>query len=232
MKIAVLTSLFGSNSALRSLTDEENGYGVDYYAFVDRKHEGSTGWNQIVSPEYSYEPVWVHRRNAKIYKILPDLFLPDYDVHIWIDSGHIVIKNPHVICDENLGNSDIAIFSHPLRVCAYSEAQTVDALKIEHRDILSQQLQYFRSVGFPRNDGLYEMGCFVRRKNDITSKMGLMWWEMICRFSSRDQISFPYVLWKLKDDIKISKLSGHIGCYGGGNEICIYGQQPELVKKY
>ena len=30
-----------------------------------------------------------------------------------------------------------------------------------------------------------------------------MWWEQICRFSSRDQISFPFCLWKTKNKISI-----------------------------
>jgi hypothetical protein len=237
MQIAVLTSLFGSNSDLRSLTEEETGYNVDFYAFVDRQHEKASGWNQVISPEYTYESSWPYRRNAKIYKILPDLFLPNYDVHIWVDSGHSVRKDPHVICKENLRENDIAIFDHPDRNCAYVEAQTVASMGIEHTDLISQQLQYFQSVGFPQNEGLYEMACYIRKRNDVTRKLGLMWWEIICRFSSRDQTTFPYVLWKLKEEINISILPGYVNrsllnWHENGNDFFLFGNQPNFVKKY
>ena len=42
-------------------------------------------------------------------------------------------------------------------------------------------------------------------------KMALMWWEMICRYTSRDQISFPYVKWKM-NELKIKALASGANC--------------------
>ena len=114
-KIAVLTSLFGKED-LRSLNEWELSYGVDYFAFVNREHDASYGWKQVVSPEFSHHEKWSNRRNAKIYKILPHLFLPDYDVYVWVDSNHILIKDPKVMCD-HLGDHDIMVFKHLERNC-------------------------------------------------------------------------------------------------------------------
>ncbi|MAH48975.1 hypothetical protein CMI37_24320 [Candidatus Pacearchaeota archaeon] len=217
MKIAVLTSLFGSQNDLRSLNVWEREYNVDYYAFLDREHKDSLGWNQIMCPEFTTHTEWSHRRNAKIYKILPNLFLPDYDIHIWIDSCQTVIKDPHIICEEILKDSDIALFKHSDRNCVYNEAQKVNELKVDTPKSVDRQTEYLKLKNFPENNGLYELACFVRRNNEATNQMGLMWWEMICRFSSRDQISFPYVLWKLKDKIKISILPGFVNHHGAND---------------
>ena len=101
MKTAVITSMFGSNSDLRSLTDDEKSYDVDYFAFLDRNHSTTMGWNQIVSNNCStIESLWHYRRGAKIYKILPELFLPNYDFYVWIDSEVQLKVNPNIICKQ------------------------------------------------------------------------------------------------------------------------------------
>ena len=208
MKLAVLTSLFGSRNDLRSLSVWERRYDVDYYAFLDREHKETLGWNQITSPSFTTYAEWSNRRNAKIYKILPNLFLPNYDAYVWVDACQTVIRDPHAICEEVLKDNDIAVFKHSDRCCVYDEAQIVSRLKADSAETISKQVEYLESKNFPKNNGLYELACFVRKNNEITNQMGLMWWEMICRFSSRDQISFPYILWELKDKIKISILPG------------------------
>jgi hypothetical protein len=237
MKIAVLTSLFGSKSDIRSLTDEELAYDVDYFAFLDRDHPSSNGWKQIICPEFTSHSMWQYRRNAKIYKVLPSLFLPDYDIYVWIDSGHLIIKDPHAICKEHLRDNDIAVFDHPDRNCGYEEAQVVADMGIEDPEIISRQLQHFQSTGFPQNMGLYEMSCFIRRNNEATNRLGLMWWEIICRFSSRDQTTFPYVVWRMGEEISLSILPGYanrslLNWHENGNEFFLFGQQPSFNKKY
>ena len=49
MKIAIITSMYGSNTDLRSLTDKEKSYDVDYFAFLDRDNDTTDGWNKIIS---------------------------------------------------------------------------------------------------------------------------------------------------------------------------------------
>lgn len=209
MKIAVLTSLFGKER-LRSLNEWELSYDVDYFSFVSKEHNDSYGWTQIVSPKFSHYEEWSDRRNAKIYKILPDLFLPDYDVHVWVDSEHILIKDPHVMC-ENMSDYDMMAFSHWERSCAYEELGAISDRELDDPKSIREQLKYFYLENFPRNYGLYELPCFIRKNNKLTKEMGLMWWEMICRFTSRDQTTFPYVLWKM-NKIKINNLGSGANC--------------------
>lgn len=235
MKIAVLTSLFGSKGGLRPLSKEENGYDVDYYAFVDRLHEKTEGWKQIVSPAFSCDQKYSHRRDAKPYKLSPSFFLNDYDVYLWIDSCWQIKVDPHRIRKEYLRDNDLAIFDHPHRNCAYDEAHvclTQGGVGIDHPDLIANQIRFYESVRFPRNYGLYEMSCYMMRNNDITKKMGLMWLEQVFKFSSRDQVSFPYVLWSLKEKINISILPGYLHWKEHGNQFFLKVHEPELLQKY
>ena len=233
-KIAVLTSLFGSKSPLRSLSDEEASYEVDYFAFVDRVHEETTGWKQIVSPSFSCDPMYSHRRDAKPYKLAPYLFLQDYDVFLWVDSCQLIKMDPNRIRKEYLRDNDVALFDHPYRNCAWAEGYvciTQSGVGIDHPDLISSQLRFYETVGMPKNFGLYEMSCYMIRNNDVTKKMGLTWLEQVFKFGSRDQVSFPYVLWRLKDEINISIIPGYLH-HPDGNDFFFKSDEAELIKKY
>jgi len=234
MKIAVLTSLFGSKGDLRSLSEEEASYDVHYYAFVDRLHEEAKGWTQIIAPSFSCDPKYSNRRDAKPYKLVPSLFLHDYDIFLWIDSCQKIKIDPHRIQKEYLRDNDIAIFDHPHRNCSYDEAyvcMTQSGVGIDHLDLISNQIKFYESVEFPKNYGLYEMSCYMMKNNYTTKQMGLMWWEQVSRFSSRDQISFPYVLWRLKEKINISIIPGYLH-HPDGNQFFLKVHEPELLQKY
>ena len=74
MKIAVITSSVGTNRLLDPVPFE----GVDYHAFVD-DNAANNKWITHPIVEFSNDPTYKNRRNAKVYKILPFAFLPGYD---------------------------------------------------------------------------------------------------------------------------------------------------------
>ena len=81
MKIAVLTSSIGSTQLLDPIPFD----GVDYHAFVDYASDNS-GWIKHPIVPFSVDTRYKNRRDAKVYKVLPFAFLPDYDYYFWIDS--------------------------------------------------------------------------------------------------------------------------------------------------
>lgn len=202
MKIAVVTASIGANELLPVNVFER----VDYHAFIDENVKDTNGWTIHSAIKFSSDPTYGNRRNAKIYKVLPFLFLPDYDYYFWIDSTHMVEENPYNVIDEYLSNSDIAVFKHPERNCIYSEGELVKNIKYDYPNLIDDQLQFYRDINYPENNGLYELPARVQKNNKLTQTMGLMWWEQICMFSSRDQISFPFVCHQL--DIKPSIIPG------------------------
>lgn len=216
MKIAVVTSSIGSNKLLDPIPFE----GVDYHAFVD-DNTANDKWTIHPVIDFSSDPIYKNRRNAKVYKILPFTFLPEYDYYFWVDSTHILEKNPFEVIDKYLIDSDVAVFKHPERNCIYSEGKIVVDIKYDHPNLVEDQLDFYRDIGYPENNGLYELPVRVQRNTELTRRMGWMWWEQICMFSSRDQISFPFVCNQL--GIKPSILPGRANTIRG-NDI-----MPQIV---
>jgi hypothetical protein len=49
----------------------------------------------------------------------------------------------------------------------------------------------------------------------VTIDFGLAWFEQVCKFSSRDQLSFPFVLWNFEERLKVKILKGNCSKYIG-----------------
>lgn len=208
MSIAILTASIGANELTEPTKDFPGHYSADYYAFVDESKMGQGGiWNRQLAFQFSSDPSFGNRRNAKIYKILPHLFVPGYDYYIWIDSTHQVAMDPNQIINTYLNDSDIALFKHPERNCVAEEGELIKQVNFDHHNLVQEQMDfYFGYEKYPSNNGLYELPCRVQRNSRKIQEAMLLWWEQICMFSSRDQLSLPYVLWK--NDIKPAIMPG------------------------
>lgn len=192
-RLVIITAIFGDRDIL---TDPEIIHdGVDYYAFVDRKFDKCNIWKQIIIPDFSSDNKYKNRRNSKIYKIIPHLYFPNHEFHFWIDANWEIRENPYKLCDEYLNSSDICVYKHPTRKCAYVEARHISHL--DHKNVISDQQKFYKNEGFPENFGLYACGIMLRRNTDKIKVLNLKWYEQICKYSSRDQVSFPYCLFKL-----------------------------------
>ncbi len=215
MKIAVITASIGTNELIKPLPFE----GVDYHAFVDNSPANS--WTVHPVLPFSSDPTYKNRRNAKVYKILPFAFLPDYDYYFWVDSTHRLETNPLEVIDKYLSSTDVAVFKHPSQNCVYDEGKEVIRINFDHANLVEEQLDFYRHMCYPEHNGLYELPVRVQRNTPLTQRMGWMWWEQICMFSSRDQISFPFVCHQL--GIKPSILPGRANTIRGNTIM------PQLV---
>ena len=92
-----ITSSIGSTQLLEPKPFD----GVDYHAFVDYEDD-NTSWIKHPIIPFSSDVRYKNRRDAKVYKVLPFAFLPDYDYYFWIDSTHILQANPQEIIDKYL----------------------------------------------------------------------------------------------------------------------------------
>jgi len=208
MKIAVVTSSIGTNRLLDPIPFE----GVDYHAFVD-DNAANNKWITHPIIEFSNDPIYTNRRNAKIYKILPFVFLPNYDYYFWVDSTHILETDPYEVINKYLNDTDVAVFKHLGQKCVYDEGKEVIRINFDHPNLVEDQLAFYQDMCYPKNNGLYELPVRVQRNTSLTQRMGWMWWEQICMFSSRDQISFPFVCNQL--GIKPSILPGQANTIRG-----------------
>ena len=197
MKIAVYTAISGNKSELLDPPVVHDG--IDYIAFTDQIHRTHKVWQKRDIIPFTLTTKFTNRRNAKVFKILPDLFLPEYDVTIYHDGGHFCLMNPYDIIKTYLPNDtdDLAVFKHRWNTCIYKEAEDVKREKVDDPILVDTQVDYYRKNGYPVNNGLYELPVLIRKKSQSNMLIGLRWWEQICKYSSRDQISFPIVMWTL-----------------------------------
>lgn len=204
-KIAVVTALAGIRDEIVDPAVVHPG--VDYHAWSDLDWHCKV-WKQHPMDGFSIDQNYRGRRNAKIYKIMPHLFLPDYDVHIWIDPTHEVREDPYEIIGRYMTDKqDVGAFRHRERICAYSEAAEVLKLGYDSPKNIEAATTFMSEDGYPSWHGLYEIPVLIRRNTPSVGAMNLMWWELICRTSSRDQITFPYVVWK--NNINVATLPGY-----------------------
>lgn len=135
-------------------------------------------------------------RNSRIYFILPHKFL-NCRISVLI-SGELHLKvKPEVLVKEWLGDYDIALFKHPWRDCVHEEI--VAALKVvklkDELEILKAQGEYYKKIKFPQHIGtLPETAIIIRRHTNLVRDFNNAWWAEMCRWSYRDQVSFPVVL--------------------------------------
>lgn len=202
-KIAVISSSFDTNELYNPTEFLDK---VDYHAFTDNP-EVEDNWIRHHLPSFSVIDEFSERRRAKLPKILPHLLVPGYEYYIWLDSTNKLAVDPELIINRHLKNHDLACFLHTKRKCVYEEIKVCGQYQIETTQNLGGIAKFLLDRKFPANAGLIENTCRIQRNTDETRAMGLMWWELICKYSSRDQLSLPYVLYKLS--IPVSVLPGH-----------------------
>ena len=191
MKIAVLTSSVGATLPAEVNVKYDS---ADYFAFVEEELIEDSIWSPMPLRIFSIDREYANRRNAKIYKILPHLFVPGYDYYIWIDSTHAVMMDPKDIVEKYLKDSDIALFKHPERNCVYAEGNIIQGIKFDKGYHVQSQMSFYQSRSYPEENGLYELPCRIQRNSLEIQELMLTWWEIICKYSSRDQLSLPFAM--------------------------------------
>lgn len=178
--ITVYTSNVGG---FDNLIEDQNTEGADFVAYTDQPSET---W-EVREP---YQHFKDNRRNSRIQKIMPHLFIKTkYSVYL---DGNIKLKVPaQQLIDEYLKDKDIAVFRHMGRDCVYKEAEACVALQKGSMKELAEQVTAYAEKGHPYHAGLCECGVIIRRHTKEIEAMNEKWWAHYCRYSERDQISFP-----------------------------------------
>ncbi|WP_339879002.1 glycosyltransferase domain-containing protein [uncultured Algoriphagus sp.] len=190
-KWVIYTALFGDYDQLREpeeLIDE-----FDFICFTDQVQLRSNVWKIIFITGQDHSPSWLNRK----YKMLPHLFLSNYEISIYMDVSIQLLKSPKQLIVQELGNNDMILAQHRLRNCVYDEArECVIFGKSSYINTVSQLRKYKRQ-GFPVSYGLFENGVLIRRHNS-PPLIRLMeeWWEEYNQGYFRDQLSLPPILWK------------------------------------
>ncbi len=213
MNIVVYTALFGDIDPLWAPLPVTM-KGARWVAFTDRErhsqglwtHELTEKWPSVILDTYrthsnlgwevrTVKTPFGNRGTARHYKAQPPF--PDADVTIWVD-GNVRLRIPaREAIKQWLGSGDLATFNHNDRHCLYREAAFCISKGKGQRAKLEQQVKMYRKDGMPANWGLAETKCVIRRNTERMQRFGKAWWAQLQRHSLRDQVSLPYICWRL-----------------------------------
>ncbi len=139
-------------------------------------------------------------RASRRAKLMPHRYFPDEDWSIWIDNKSRLKTDPKVVLAAVQAQSDAGFFAFPhfRRDCVYQEGQTVWELGLDDYRTVKERMRTYRAEGMPEHAGLIEGHFILRRHHEPDLiRFGDRWFEHVLRYSRRDQISFPYLAWKL-----------------------------------
>jgi TOD1/MUCI70, glycosyltransferase-like domain len=194
MAIIFYTALFGRHCRLK----EFDTGGFKFFCFTDDPDLRSDTWTVILQPGHESP-----RLDAKWYKMNPDtlgLPLGNGDISIWIDAS-ITVTDPAAmaeVCEAALLDKDIALFKHPDRTDVYAEVIASAPMPKYAGEPLLAQVVAYRADGLPDDHKLWAGGVIARVScRQSCFSFGASWYFQCRRWSLQDQLSLPYVLWKL-----------------------------------
>ena len=185
---------------------------LDYIAFSDRKPNSvkESVWKYQSLPQESNCNRWKNYAN-RYCKMHPFELFPEYDYAIYVDGNVEIVSDItalyNVAHESKLG---IAMHSHNLRQCIYDEAEVCKAYGKGNVEDINTQVNKYKTEHFPTRFGMMEATIIVTDlKNEKAERIFNDWWnEFLLTPSKRDQLSFPYIIWK--NEFTISDL----GCLG------------------
>lgn len=192
-RIVVYSAIAGGYDNLRDIPKKETD--VDYICFTDLNIQSRT-WDIRPLPLYLKE--LPSTKAARCIKTLPYHFLPDYEVSVWVDGNIEVLGRIREFVSIQLQDGvELATSYHPDRTCVYDEADAVIRFGKDTPEEVERQIEAYKREGMPTGLGLAQTGIIVRKHlSEGCKKFCKQWWEEILDKSKRDQLSFPYVLWK------------------------------------
>ena len=171
----------------------------DYVCFTDDPQQISKGTEGIWEIREALHPQMAADRRNRYHKMHPHELFPEYEESIYVD-GNVNVISSYLF--DTIGKRKLPLLlpKHFARNCAYDEAEVLLASNrttAANRDVLPDQLEFLKSMKFPENYGLTENNIIYRRHHDDTVKLVMQrWWDMLCAFTSRDQLGLSYALWK------------------------------------
>ena len=201
--ICVYTCITGEYDDLHEIEKPEKG--VDYYCFTNNKNLKSKTWKIV---QIENEGLDNQRLSRKIKMLGEPSVLKKYEISVWMDASVIWDKSIVEFVEKYLNNGIFAAFRHHQRTTVKDEAASCWRLRKDTKESITQALEFLEAEGFMDDVGLYEMTVFAKRHgNEVVKRTMKLWFETVRDHSKRDQLSFPYAIWKTKLNVNPIELS-------------------------
>ena len=97
---------------------------MDYICFTDQPFESRTWEIRHIDPVFEDST-----RNSRRIKVLPHLFLQEYDYSVFMDGNYLIRRDIKPLIFEGLTGANMAIFDHnqceDARNCVYEEYDSI-----------------------------------------------------------------------------------------------------------
>ena len=170
---------------------------VHYVLFSDRLIK-IRGWdvlpiNNPVDGKKSLTNRW--------YKLFPHKLFKEAEYSIYVDGNIRIIGDLSLLIQEfKESRAALGVFKHLDRTNIFQEADACAVYgKFDDRDKerIKDQLKRYSESGMPADQQLTDNGIIFRwHQHPKLSATMSSWWKHLQRFSKRDQISLPYVVWE------------------------------------
>ena len=126
----------------------------------------------------------------------PHLLFPDYDYSIYLD-GNVNPVSDLTEFIHRIGSCGVATHRHYMRECVYEEAEAILQRGKDTPEDVEMHVNFLQGQGMPKNYGLADCSVIARKHHDpYCICLMEQWWVEFLAHSRRDQLSFPYVLFK------------------------------------
>lgn len=158
-----------------------------------------------------HQPYDEPRRNGKVPKILVHRMFPEAQYSIWIDGKMELLVDPLLILERYLwrGKHAYAIAQHKHHRSIYEEADANKRRKRYARPLIDLHMKIYRYEGMepwsPLKSTLSDVpegAVIIREHTAMNNLFSCLWFNEVHLFTPRDQLSFGYVVYRLKDQFK------------------------------
>lgn len=206
MKVAVISCNLNSFDKKYTNCIQKSNEQIDYF-YLDNSN--------FVLRKNSLHP----RLQAKIPKMLAWQIYKDYDFYIWLDASITFSNENSVDWLINLCKEDIAFFRHFERNSIQEEFLFMSnemskgnsyLLSRCEFEFMKEQVEFYLSHKDFNDSLLFACGVFIYSKKLISQNFNIMeqWFYHCSRWSIRDQLSIPFLLWLNK--IKFNIIQDHL----------------------
>lgn len=194
-KLAIVTSYTKGYDSL--MPPEFVDPDIDYVAYTDEEADGMGVFDVRPLPISGMDGA----RLIRYAKTHPHILFKDYEAVIWVDTSIMIVNDLKPLIRSFLKSGKaIGSTPHSLRKTAYEELEACLKLNKDNPEIMRKQMEVYKSEGFD-GKGLAENGFLLFNvKHPLLGPILETWWQQICDYSKRDQLSFGYAHFKHQAD--------------------------------
>ena len=174
--------------------------GIEFVYFTDRKRS-IPGWNVIVDKKRSQKNDLMR---SKWFKLHSHELFPD-DVSMYIDANRALKYRPDEEFAITTAEKPVTLFRHYRTTLLAEFLRCIPITGL--RDALREMRFAYTDLGLDLGGNpVYHGNTLIRHPN--AREFNELWWKHIKKYVPRDQLSLPYVAWKMPELVNIRGSSG------------------------